>query len=155
MAASFRRRNLVVPEGKSVLNESNAAPKQVLAHGVRPSPLDGRLTTSTGTRSLDGFLAGHAGLALGTSLLVEENGTTDFGGSLLRYYASEGVVQGHQVHVLGMNEGWVRDLPGVSEVANAVGKDAPSEVREKMKIAWRYQRLGEFGTGARGKLTKE
>ncbi len=144
----------MVAEGKPLLNESKLAPKQVLAQGVRPSPLDGRLTTSTGTRSLDGLLAGHVGLALGTSLLVEESGTTDFGGSLLRYYASEGVVQGHQVHVLGMDEGWGRELPGVSEVGVASGKNASNDVAERMKIAWRYERLGEFGTGARGRPTQ-
>ena len=119
------------------------------------------MTTSTGTRSLDGLLAGHVGLALGSSLLVEESGTTDFGGSLLRYYASEGVVQGHHVHVLGMSDGWGRELPGVIEGANTSRKDLSREGGgggggggggrgEKMKIAWRYERLGEFGTDARG-----
>lgn len=136
------------------LNESKSA-RQELARGVRPSPLDGRVTTSTGTRSLDGLLAGHTGLALGSSLLVEESGTTDFGGSLLRYYASEGVVQGHHVHVLGMSDGWGRELPGVAEGANTSRKDLSGEGGgggrgEKMKIAWRYERLGEFGTDARG-----
>lgn len=167
-----------VRSGGLVSSEPKSA-KQELPKGVRPSPIDGRSTTSTGTRSLDGLLAGHAGLALGTSLLVEESGTTDFGGSLLRYYASEGVVQGHHVHVLGMNEVWGRDLPGLVEAVSR--KTAPVEVvnervlsgtiegnedagsgtigpgtkqvadgsgsgaGEKMKIAWRYERLGEFG----------
>jgi elongator complex protein 4 len=172
--ASFRKRNVPVRSGNSVLGEAKSA-KQELAQGVRPSPLDGRLTTSTGTRSLDGLLAGHAGLALGTSLLVEESGTTDFGGTLLRYYASEGVVQGHHVHILGMNEGWGRDLPGVVEGLKTSRKDGSGSGEgenerdtssksndgannargnggsaEKMKIAWRYERLGEFGSGPRG-----
>jgi elongator complex protein 4 len=149
--SSFRRRNVVVAEGKSVLSETKSAPKQVLAQGLRPSPLDGRFTTSSGTRSLDSLLAGHAGLALGTSLLVEETGTTDFGGCLLRYYASEGVVQGHHVHVLGMTEGWGKDLPGLVDIGDASGSSVSKEVGERMKIAWRYERLREFGTGARGK----
>ena len=124
---------------------------------------------------MDGLLAGHAGLALGTSLLVEESGTTDFGGSLLRYYASEGVVQGHHVHVFGMNEGWGRDLPGLVEGLKTFRKDGSGSGEgenerdtssksndgvnkergngssaEKMKIAWRYEKLGEFGSGPRG-----
>jgi len=165
--ASFRKRNVPLRSGASALSESPKSTKQELAQGVRPSPLDGRLTTSTGTRSLDGLLAGHAGFALGTSLLVEESGTTDFGGSLLRYYASEGVVQGHHIHVLGMNEGWGRDLPGVAEVSKSARKEGNSSgdgthdrdtsrkssdggSGEKMKIAWRYERLGEFGSGPRG-----
>jgi elongator complex protein 4 len=161
--ASFRKRNVPLRSGTSALSESPKSTKQELAQGVRPSPLDGRLTTSTGTRSLDG----HAGFALGTCLLVEESGTTDFGGSLLRYYASEGVVQGHHVHVLGMNEGWGRDLPGVVEAFKSARKEGNSSgdgihdrdkssrssdggSGEKMKIAWRYERLGEFGSGPRG-----
>ena len=47
--------------------------------------------TSTGTASLDGLLGGHSGLALGNSLLIEESGTTDFAGALLKYYAAEGI----------------------------------------------------------------
>ncbi|PMD16570.1 PAXNEB-domain-containing protein [Hyaloscypha hepaticicola] len=170
--ASFRKRNVPLRSGTSALSESPTSIKQELAQGVRPSPLDGRLTTSTGTRSLDGLLAGHAGLALGTSLLVEESGTTDFGGSLLKYYASEGVVQGHHVHVLGMNEGWGRDLPGVVETSKSARKEGNSSgdgvhdrdtsrkssdggSGEKMKIAWRYERLGEFGSGSRDRNSSQ
>ena len=120
--------------------------------GVRPSPLDGRPTTSTGAQSFDELLGGHAGLALGNSLLIEEHGTTDFAGSLLRYYAAEGVVQGHKVHVVGMDEQWARELPGlIGSTGDDGGKGlSPSADKEKMKIAWRYEKLGEFGAGARG-----
>ncbi|KAH0562594.1 hypothetical protein GP486_002718 [Trichoglossum hirsutum] len=149
---SFRKRNIGL-SSSSRTPQSNTTPKTP-SPGVRPSPIDGRPTTSTGTPSLDALLAGHAGLALGTSLLVEENGTTDFGGALLRYYAAEGVVQGHRVHVVGVDEGWGRELPGLvgaaeGEELDKVGKGKGSE---RMKIAWRYERLGEFGgvAGSRG-----
>ncbi|KAG9246217.1 Elongator complex protein 4 [Calycina marina] len=144
---SFRKRSVVVSQPGIIAAVSKD--EKVAVPGVRPSPLDGRATISTGTRSLDGLLAGHAGLALGTSLLIEESGTTDFGGVLLRYYAAEGVVQGHHIHCLGVSEAWARELPGV---AAAGGKSSRSEekkpVDDKMKIAWRYERLGEFGVGA-------
>jgi hypothetical protein len=118
--------------------------------GTRPSPVDGHVTTSTGTHSLDALLASHAGLVLGTSLLIEESGTTDFGGALLRYYAAEGVVQGHNVHVLGMTETpWGRELPGLSS-GETKGTEDRKASEDKMKIAWRYERLGEFGAGTRG-----
>ncbi|KAK0119535.1 hypothetical protein ONS95_010976 [Cadophora gregata] len=143
---SFRKRSVVPQSGGSATNQTTA--KQTLPQGVRPSPLDGRLTTSTGTHSLDSLLSGHAGLALGTSLFIEENGTTDFAGALLRYYAAEGVVQGHHVHVLGMNEAWGRELPGLG-VEDGSKKAETRQNDEKMKIAWRYERLGEFGAGAR------
>ncbi|KAF2188084.1 paxneb superfamily protein-like protein [Zopfia rhizophila CBS 207.26] len=108
--------------------------------GVRPSPIDGRPTTSTGTPSLDSILAGHAGLPLGNSILIGETGTTDYAGALLRFYAAEGVVQGHTVHVVGMTEAWGRELPGL-----VVGREEERrEKGEKMKIAWRYESMGQF-----------
>lgn len=122
--------------------------------GVRPSPIDGRPTTSTGTASLDGLLAGHAGLALGNSLLIEENGTTDYAATLLRYYAAEGVVQGHTVHVVGVGEHWGRSLPGLVGTKESSEDKAKRRKDEKMKIAWRYERLGEFGAGVAGSRGK-
>ncbi|TAQ85436.1 hypothetical protein B7494_g6228 [Chlorociboria aeruginascens] len=151
--SSFRKRNVTVAQlgsgdGKGASGVVNPEKKSI--PGLRPSPLDGRLTTSTGTRSLDALLAGHAGLVLGSSLLVEESGATDFGGAILRYYAAEGIVQGHHVHVLGVSEAWGRELPGLSSSdATLSPNDQKKTSEEKMKIAWRYERLGEFGVGAR------
>lgn len=101
---------------------------------------------STGTPTLDGLMAGHAGLALGSSVLVEETSTTDFAGALLRYYAAEGVVQEHRVHVVGAGPAWGRLLPEVVEGGQEEeGRKRSSGEKERMKIAWRYERLGEFG----------
>lgn len=129
-------------------NASEPALPTIPSAGIRPSPLDGRLTTSTGTKDLDALISGHCGLPLGSSILIEEYGTTDFGGALLRYYAAEGLVQGHHVHVFGMHENWCRDLPGLSTDRQAVSSisSKPADA-DKMKIAWRYERLGEFGKG--------
>ena len=152
---SFRKRNVGLA-GPSSAAHILPKPPQVIQPtipGVRPSPLDGRPTTSTGTQTLDDILAGHAGLALGNSLLIEENGTTDFAGALLRYYAAEGVVQGHKVYVVGVGEPWGRELPGLVGAGGAVGKENDNGAivdNEKMKIAWRYERLGEFGAGPAG-----
>lgn len=137
------------------------APIQPHAPGIRPSPVDGRPITSTGTQSVDALLAGHGGLALGHSLLIEENGTTDYAGALLRFYAAEGVVQGHTVHVVGVGEYWGRDLPGLVGAADKAEKEVDvglqrRDEKDKMKIAWRYERLGavDGGTGgARGGRT--
>lgn len=148
---SFRKRNIAL--GGSSLKQPAIASNSslIFSRGVRPSPLDGRPTTSTGIQTLDDLLGGHAGLPLGHSLLIEENGTTDFAGALLRFYAAEGVVQGHQVHVVGVTEQWGRALPGlVNATADEVAEKAIGIDQEKMKIAWRYERLGEFGTGREG-----
>lgn len=145
---SFRKRNVVIgtPAGSSVQRH----PKQT-AIGTRPSPFDGRPTTSTGTASLDQLLAGHSGLPLGHSILIEESSTTDFGGILLRYYAAEGLVQGHQVHVLGVDDSWRRELPGLDlNRSKAEEKKGSAANEEKMKIAWRYETLGNRPTPARG-----
>ncbi|KAH7163627.1 PAXNEB protein-domain-containing protein [Dactylonectria estremocensis] len=144
---SFRKRNVVI--GSSGASTPIARQEKSLAPGTRPSPLDGRLTTSTGTQSLDQLLAGHAGMPMGTSLLVEEAGTTDFGGVLLRYYAAEGLVQGHHVHLLGFGDGWRRELPGIGKQGNSKNSKITSSTDEKMKIAWRYETLGQRSVPAR------
>lgn len=144
---SFRKRNVVIgSSGTSPVVRQEKA----LAPGTRPSPLDGRLTTSTGTQSLDQLLAGHAGMPMGTSILVEETGTTDFGGILLRYYAAEGLVQGHHVHLLGYGDSWRRELPGLKSPSSLKGGKSESASDNKMKIAWRYETLGNRNTPSRG-----
>ncbi|KAA8627370.1 paxneb superfamily protein [Pyrenophora tritici-repentis] len=151
---AFRKRNVALSRASAVDDVSNEpsspsmAPPALTPTGIRPSPIDGRPTTSTGTPSLDGVLAGHAGLALGHSILIAESGTTDYAGALLRFYAAEGVVQGHRVHVVGMGEVWGRELPGISEEKYDKRKEG-KERAEKMKIAWRYEGLGQFES-ARG-----
>ncbi|CAL5870615.1 uncharacterized protein PFLUO_LOCUS4854 [Penicillium psychrofluorescens] len=149
---SFRKRNIGLSLGVDRAAIPTASEKPAPeSPGIRPSPDDGRPTTSTGTPSLDGLLAGHAGLPMGKTLLVEENGTTDFAGALLRYYAAEGVVQEHKVHVVGVPEQWGRSLPGLIGTAESVeGKRSDKRKDERMKIAWRYERLGEFGAGVAG-----
>jgi elongator complex protein 4 len=140
---SFRKRNTVISTAQTGKAATQPATQRQLAPGLRPSPLDGRLTTSTGTSSLDHLLAGHVGLPLGTSLLIEEQQTTDFAGFLLRYYAAEGLVQGHHVHVLGYPEAWRYELPAPATADSK--KKAAQAVRpdeQKMKIAWRYEALG-------------
>ena len=144
---SFRKRNVGLSPGLSRGTDVTQLPasKSVALPlpGLRPSPLDGRATTSTGTPTLDALLAGHAGLPMGTSVLIEESGTTDYAGALLRYYAAEGLVQGQQVHVLGVPEQWGRELPGL---VASTGKDDKENIKtEKMKIAWRYEGLVQSG----------
>lgn len=140
---SFRKRNVVIGTPNTTSSSPVARQDKTLAPGVRPSPLDGRLTTSSGTSSLDQLLAGHNGLPLGTSLLIQEAGTTDFGGTLLRYFSAEGLAQGHHVHVLGYGETWWRELPGLDaddKASKSSRKDTAAD--DRMKIAWRYEALG-------------
>lgn len=144
---SFRKRNTVISAPAASPQASTRAERQS-APGTRPSPLDGRLTTSTGTASLDTLLAGHAGLPLGSSVLIEEQGTTDFAGVLLKYYAAEGLVQGHHVHVLGYGSNWKHELPAIStgKTSSNVSRRTDSASEDRMKIAWRYETLGNRTT---------
>ncbi|KAK2776923.1 paxneb protein [Colletotrichum kahawae] len=146
---SFRKKNVVLgQQARGTMREAGVKKQEMSpAAGVRPSPLDGRFTTSTGTGSLDQLLGGHAGLPLGSSILVEESGTTDFAGVLLKYYGAEGLVQGHQVHVLGPTEAWKGELPGLGKTSSSVRRQPASVSNEKMKIAWRYETLSGNKTG--------
>lgn len=161
---AFRKRNAplnrpTTPGAASLVAAEAPSP------GVRPSPLTSHPVTSTGAPSLDGLLGGHSGLALGSSLLIEESGTTDFAGALLRYYAAEGICQDQTVHVVGLGDGWVRELPGVVEgkEAERVRRELESDntskgksgkedkaAQERMKIAWRYEKLGQVNSAERG-----
>ena len=111
--------------------------------GIRPSPVDGRPTTSTGLHSFDDLFGGHAALPLGCSLMIEERDTSDYGGILLRFFAAEGIVQGHQLHVVGMSEHWSRFLPGLADHQDVYSSSrvGPGHTHDqKMKIAWRYEK---------------
>ncbi|KAH7327842.1 Elongator complex protein 4 [Stachybotrys elegans] len=149
---SFRKRNVVIgapsPSSSQALRQDKSP-----APGTRPSPLDGRITTSTGTLSFDQLLAGHAGLPMGSSVLVEEAGTTDFGGILLRYYAAEGLVQGHDVHILGYDDSWRRELPGLVAAPEPKIQKSDQAADDRMKIAWRYESLGNKSPQPRGPST--
>ncbi|RMZ76858.1 hypothetical protein DV738_g4697, partial [Chaetothyriales sp. CBS 135597] len=142
---SFRKRNVGISANLKPGEKSSppVAPKPTLP-GVRPSTLDGRPVTSTGTAALDGLLAGHGGLALGSFVLIGESGTTDYAGALLKFFAAEGLLQGHHVHVVGLPAQWGRELPAVTEER----KGKVANEHDKMKIAWRYQGLGELGSVA-------
>ncbi|KAL2023960.1 hypothetical protein VTK56DRAFT_195 [Thermocarpiscus australiensis] len=148
---SFVKRNTVLSARPGRPLAQAATEKPHLAPGIRPSPLDGRPTTSTGTSSLDQLLAGHGGLPLGTCLLIEEQGTTDFSGVLLRYYAAEGLVQGHHVHLVGFPPEWRHQLPALAAPDSKAKAAQPTpSPEEKMKIAWRYEALSNAATQPAG-----
>lgn len=145
---AFRKRNIAVGRPAT---EGPSASSSNSTFGVRPSALTSYPVVSTGAASLDSLLGGHNGLALGCSLLLEESGTTDFAGALLKYYAAEGICHGHVLHVVGVGEQWMRELPGVADEKRREPKDLSAAGNEKMKIAWRYESLGQAGD--RGALT--
>ncbi|CCK67863.1 Elongator subunit ELP4 KNAG_0A01740 [Huiozyma naganishii CBS 8797] len=117
--------------------------------GVRPSPLSANLVTSTGCGDLDKIL-GHMGLPLGSSLLVEEETTTDFSSVLCKMYAAQSVVyaraavsqgatsreeQGTHLVVLSGNADFARELPGVYQGSRRdVKKTRIAEEESKLSV---------------------
>jgi hypothetical protein len=151
---SFRKRSMPLtntanpPSSSSPGSSTSTAPvKQPTAPGVRTSPSFSVPTTSTGLSSLDALLRLGAGLALGSSIVIEEDGTTDYAGAILRCFASEGVLQGHKVFVASMEQ-WGAGLPGEvvekQKREKIIDKDQVA-ADERMKIAWRYERMGLHG----------
>ncbi|CAK7894350.1 elongator complex protein 4 [[Candida] anglica] len=141
---------------------------KILQHpGVKPSLITSRPTVSTGSSDLDKILL-HSGLPLGTSLLVEESGTTDFASILLRVFASQGVMHNRlndkrnintHVIVVGFQQEWAKELPGLYKGSSKEQKKAKIAANESklsisnlsnstagttarsdkdLKIAWRY-----------------
>lgn len=137
---AFRKRNVALG-----CPSTDSSPAKEIAPGTKPSSISSHTVTSTGVPSLDSLLGGHGGLVLGSSLLIEESGTTDFSGALLRYYAAQGICHHHVVHLVGVGDGWVRGLPGVVDEKSHERRDVVASDREKMKIAWRYESSGEAG----------
>lgn len=116
---------------------------------------------SSGTSDFDKVLQ-HNGIPLGSLMLLEEDGTTDFTSRLIKVFLSEGVIQNrleelnkkHLTHsiVIGMQPQWSAELPGLylgsskdrkkQLVKDQEGKLSVSNVvnsnQNDMKIAWRY-----------------
>lgn len=124
--------------------------------GIRPSTVTSQPTVSTGCGDLDKIMI-HLGLPLGTSLLIEESGTTDFASVLLRNFAAQGIMHNRldkntiycHVVVVGAPASWAKDLPGEykgnskdqkkNKIAQDSSKISVSNMAEKdLKIAWRY-----------------
>ena len=166
---SFRKRSTPLPprSPSGAALPSRPAPPSTAALSARPAPPPGTRpsshparpplpTASTGTPTLDALLGLGAGQLLGTALAVAERGTTDFAAPLLRCFAAQGVAAGQAVFVGGAGAAWAAGLPGLVAAGGeeggeaGVGKEKGREA-DRMKIAWRYQRLraaGEVDNGA-------
>ncbi|RCI15092.1 hypothetical protein L249_7120 [Ophiocordyceps polyrhachis-furcata BCC 54312] len=133
---AFRRRNQVIHVSRS---STSSEIKELLVCSDVQAADRRKSKTSTGTPSLDQILSNQRGLSFGTSLLIEETGNTDYGGVLSRYFAAEGLVQGHAIHFHGLGD--IRqELPGlVEEEKTKEATPLISPYDNKMRIAWRYE----------------
>uniref|UniRef100_A0A060T9J5 Elongator complex protein 4 n=1 Tax=Blastobotrys adeninivorans TaxID=409370 RepID=A0A060T9J5_BLAAD len=171
---SFRKKGVVISgrgsrnavagtvpgDPRGVPGASMSAQPDIFNHGgVKPSTMTSHPTISTGCPDLDKLL-GHSGLPLGSLLMVEESGTTDFASIITRSFASQGVVHdrsgyGTKLVVVGAGDHWGAELPGVYKDKKSAAKEKieqeasrvtvgnlaePRDERTNMKIAWRYAR---------------
>ena len=86
-------------KSKSPSSSSSSSSPSPTAHlsGTRPW-LNSSVLISTGQRDLDSILSG--GQPLQTALHICEDRFTDYGTTLGRYWAGEGVAAGHKIHVV-------------------------------------------------------
>ncbi|CCD24234.1 Elongator subunit ELP4 NDAI_0C05750 [Naumovozyma dairenensis CBS 421] len=114
--------------------------------GIRPSPVSANLVTSTGSEDLDKVLT-HLGLPLGNSILVQEQGTTEFNSILCKLFAAQGIVHNRldtvpgsksgntHLIVLSLNQGFAKELPGVYKGSRKdVKKSMISEEQSKLSV---------------------
>ena len=128
---SFRRHAPVKPPASSL---GQGTPQDKLPPGVKPASTP---TISTGTATLDALLSSSVGLPVSSAFLVEEDGTGNYSGVILRQYIAEGVVQGDRMWVGGVGEGWWRGVPALAKKEKSSCKSTGA-LEDKMKIAWRY-----------------
>jgi elongator complex protein 4 len=127
--------------------------------GIKPSIVLSNINcVSTGTKDIDTVLI-HGGLPTNCSLLIEEDGSTDFSGVLMKSYISEGIIQNRKSGkivnhciVVGMDNQFGNELPDVYAgnkkerkkkfVQEQEGKLSVSNINSnnELKIAWRYRK---------------
>lgn len=105
--------------------------------GVRPGTVP---TTSTGIPQLDPLLGG--GIPLGSTLLLAEDTHNVYGRHLMKAFVAEGIAHGQRIFVIN-GESTLRfeELP--RKVAYERSNAKPQGITDKMKIAFRYERLLE------------
>lgn len=158
------------------LQKPVATEKTILQHiGVRPSIQNALPTISTGSSGLDSIL-GHVGLPLGSVLMLEETGNTDYASVLLRSFSALGVNQSRvgdgkpvpegpnetKIIAVGVPSSWASELPGMYIESKEKKKLKIKEQEKKltvgnvlnnnekasnMTIAWRYANQSQATKG--------
>ncbi|KAH3671737.1 hypothetical protein OGAPHI_000442 [Ogataea philodendri] len=143
----------------SPLTATRKTPENPLKNhpGVRPSILNSQPCISVGSSDIDGII-GHQGLPIGSFLLIEETGTTDFASTISKLFMAQGIVQNrlnqsqqntHEI-LIGLDQQWAKTLPGVYKGSKEKKKERVQQNESKvsvsnlvdqkndLKIAWRY-----------------
>lgn len=125
------------------------------SRGTKLSPNSSLTTTvSSGISSLDDILGG--GIPLSCSFLVlAPDVHSAYGDLVQKYYISQGLVSEHELCIIGEHGlDFVRDC-----MWTGTGVDQPEDrdnpASEKIKIAWRYEKMGQFETTTNAYETRQ
>ena len=129
----------------------NAKTTTTVYPGTRPSSASNiSIVTSTGVASLDDILGG--GLPLSCLLLLAAPDVhSSYGELIQKYFIAQGLADGHRVYIVGQDpDSFVKDImwfsksltqKSTSEDSDEEGK---SDLSQKVKIAWRYEKMKQF-----------
>jgi predicted ATP-dependent serine protease len=141
----------VVSTGQDAPEVSSSSVRDVPITGVKPWVSTGLGIVSTGNKQLDDLVGG--GSALGTLTLIESDGFSNYGETLLLYNLAEGASHQHPFLLIAEDsveaERLISALPcnqtvgsaGANDVAPVVsvtGEDSNNS--NKLTIAWQYSK---------------
>lgn len=137
----------------SSFKRKTAQPTQKTLNGTKLSPaISSVLLTSSGIPSLDDILGG--GIQLGTDLLILNSDPHSAHSDLIqKHFIAQGIAAKHDVHVLNpcakiLVESCMWSSTSTASVPSVATDDPDAAIigEDKVKIAWRYERMQKFKT---------
>ncbi|XP_051155601.1 elongator complex protein 4 [Leptopilina boulardi] len=116
--------------------------------GTKPSTHNAQLFISTGIPSLDHVIGG--GLPIGSIFLIEEDKYGNYANVMLKYFIAEGIVVSHDSFIASRGLKIEQFLSEIPDVATDTPKENKNDIKDEMKIAWRYQNLKIVDTSPSG-----
>lgn len=145
------QRPVVLPSKTTIMSsfKRKVTGQQIKSYpGTRYSPASPSIVvTSTGIPSLDDLLGG--GLPLSCSMLVAAPDLhSSYGELIQKYFIAEGLASSQKVLIVDHNaRSLLRDLMWIPKYSAAnENQEDENQDSQKVKIAWRYEKLKQFQT---------
>jgi elongator complex protein 4 len=107
------------------------------------------IIASTGVVSLDDILGGGLPLSC-LMLLAAPDVHSSYGELIQKYFTAQGLSDGHRVYIVGQDpDSFAKDImwfPRSSTVSRDSDEEGKAELSQKVKIAWRYEKMKQFQT---------
>ena len=124
----------------------------IIYPGTRVSSASNLSTiTSTGVVSLDDILGGGLPLSC-LMLLTAPDVHSSYGELIQKYFTAQGLADGHRVYIVGQDpDPFAKDIMWFSKsTQKSMSRDSDEErnvdLSQKVKIAWRYEKMKQFQT---------